>query len=103
MFLEQRRHDVERLTGAAAAFQAEPDEVHAEQTDRLARRLRPDRLIPDDDTALVDAVLEAPEPERLTAEESVRVSHLRYRQVLTAHRRSRGPVAGGIDPQVLAL
>ncbi len=77
VFLQQRRHHVQGLAGRAAALQAQADQVHPQQPDLLPRRRRPDRFIADDHAALIHAVLEAPEPERLTAQDAIGVAYLR--------------------------
>ena len=64
----------ERVVGVAAPFEAEAHEVHAEQAGGLGVRVvdGPDLLVADRDAVLVDAVLDAPQPRRVRADERVR-------------------------------
>jgi len=50
------------LVGGPATLEAEAQEVHAEETGLGRRLARVERLVPDRDAGLVDAVLESPDP-----------------------------------------
>src|SRR5438093_1259340 len=78
------------------ASQTQAGQVHAQRPRGLAGRFRPDGLVADDDAPLVDAMLEAPQPERLTAEDPASMPGLRDGDILAPHRGTAVPVAGGI-------
>lgn len=93
VFLQQRRHHVESLAGRPAAFQAQADQVHSQQPDPLPRCRRPDRFVADGHASLIDPVLEAPEPEGLTAQHAIGMPYLRQGHILAAQCRTLLPVA----------
>jgi hypothetical protein len=78
----------ECLVGGAPALEAEPDQVHPDQADRVERLARVDRLVADRDAPLVDAHLEAPQPVRPRADQLPGLGDLRDLEVLGAQRRA---------------
>ena len=94
---QEVRHDLHGLGGGAGAFEAEADQVHADQRG-LGRRCvmrRADTLVPDGDAVLVDAVLGPPQPGGTGEERCVRAG-VADGEVLRAQRASRrGAAAEG--------
>src|SRR5262249_15305297 len=72
-----------------AALEPEAHEVHAGEPSRRQRLAREDGLVADRHAAVVDAVLESPQPVRLRADDGVGLASLRKLQVLAAHGRAR--------------
>ena len=94
MTLQQRGDDLLGLGRRAAALEAEPHQVHAEQARRLGLLAGVQRLVADHDPVFVHPVLEAPEPPRPAAEHRERLVHLGNVEVLAAQeglRRVREP------------
>jgi hypothetical protein len=52
---------------------------------------------------LIDTVLETQQPERLSTEHSIRVPHLRYREILATHMGIFRPILRAMNPKVLTL
>ena len=71
---ERRGHRIERIVGRRAALEPEPDQIHTDEPGGLDAGIvdRPDALVADRHAVLVDAVLEAPEPRGVRADERVR-------------------------------
>ena len=87
--LQQRGDDLFRLGRRAAALEAEPHQVHAEQARCLGLLAGMQRLVADHDPVFVHPVLEAPEPPRPAAEHRERLVHLGNVEVLAAQEGLR--------------
>jgi hypothetical protein len=63
ILLQQGRHHSQAFIGGRRALERQAQQIHAEQA-RLQRAwdARPDRLVADGETVLVDTMLEAPHP-----------------------------------------
>ena len=84
--LDQRGDHLQRLARIAAALQAQPHQVHADQPGPLLDGLvGEDRLVADRDAVLVHAVLEAPDPIGRVAHHAVGLGDLGDLDVRAAH------------------
>src|SRR5262249_4230902 len=85
MGFEELGHHVHRVLCGAAALEAEPDQVHADERVGGAPRVvcSPELLVADGDAMLVHAVLESPQPRRTGPDQRAR-TWVGHRQVLRA-------------------
>ncbi len=95
--LHEGRHDLDRLLGAPGAFEAEADQVHADEGRRGRSHVvgRLDALVTDGHGVLVHAVFCSPQPSRARQKGGVRAG-VTDAEVLRAQRApGRGATAGG--------
>jgi hypothetical protein len=83
--LDQCSDDLERFSRVAAPLEAEPDQIHADQSGSLFEALlAEDGVVAQRHAVLVDTMLEAPDPPRRVPHHPVGLGHLRDFDVSTA-------------------